>query len=83
MVAGMREDGTVEVLGFCISTTEQCRELLEDLRRRGLEDVELFVSDDSTQPDSQILLLKPIILVIRHYKLLKERYATLALLARM
>ena len=47
LVAGMREDGTVEVLGFCISTTEQCRELLEDLRRRGLEDVELFLSDDS------------------------------------
>ena len=47
LVAGMREDGTVEVLGFCISTTEQCHELLEDLRRRGLEDVELFLSDDS------------------------------------
>ena len=47
LVTGMREDGTVEVLGFCLSTVEQCRELLEDLRRRGLEEVELFVSDDS------------------------------------
>lgn len=40
LVAGMREDGTVEVLGFCISSAEQCHELLEDLRRRDLEDVE-------------------------------------------
>lgn len=31
---------------------------------------------------NQILLLKPIILFIQHYKLLKERDETLALLAR-
>jgi hypothetical protein len=35
------------------------------------------------QPDSQISLLEPVILVTRHYKLLKERYETLALLAPM
>lgn len=35
------------------------------------------------QPDSQISLLKPIIFVIQYYKLLKERYETLALLARI
>jgi len=40
-------------------------------------------SDYSMQPDSQISLLKPIIFVIQHYKLLKESYATLAILARM
>jgi putative transposase len=47
LVAGMREDMVLEVLGFCVSTGEQCCELLEDLRRRGLEQVSLFVSDDS------------------------------------
>jgi len=38
---------------------------------------------NSMQPDSQSSLLKPIIFVIQHYKLLKEHYETLALLARM
>jgi transposase-like protein len=47
LVAGMREDMSLEILGFCVSTGEQCVELLEDLRRRGLEHVGLFVSDDS------------------------------------
>jgi len=47
LVAGQREDGELDVLGFCVSTGEQCTELLQDLRRRGLEDVELFVSDGS------------------------------------
>lgn len=48
LVAGQREeDGALEVLGFCVSTGEQCRDLLADLRRRGLEGVELFVSDQS------------------------------------
>jgi len=47
LVAGMREDKVLEVLGFCVSSGEQCSELLEDLRRRGLEQVRLFVSDDS------------------------------------
>lgn len=47
LVAGQPEHGPLEVLGFCVSTGEQCRQLLQDLRRRGLEDVELFVSDQS------------------------------------
>jgi putative transposase len=47
LVAGRRDDGVMEVLGFCVSTGEQCRSLLEDLRRRGLENVRLFVSDES------------------------------------
>jgi len=48
LVAGQRDDGQLDVLGFCVSTGEQCGELLKDLRRRGLEGVELFVSDKST-----------------------------------
>ena len=47
LVAGQREDGHLDVLGFCISTGEQCRQLLQDLRDRGLEGVEMFVSDES------------------------------------
>jgi transposase-like protein len=47
LVVGQREDEVLQVLGFCVSTGEQCTELLWDLRRRGLEDVKLFVSDES------------------------------------
>jgi len=47
LVAGQPEHGPLEVLGFCVSTGEQCLQLLQDLRRRGLEGVELFVSDQS------------------------------------
>jgi len=47
LVSGQREDAALEVLGFCVSTGEQSVELLADLRRRGLEEVELFVSDES------------------------------------
>jgi putative transposase len=47
LVAGRRCDGVLEVLGFCVSTGEQCTDLLADLRRRGLENVQLFVSDES------------------------------------
>jgi putative transposase len=47
LVTGMTEDGVLEVLGFCVGPGEQCTDLLLDLRRRGLEDVKLFVSDDS------------------------------------
>jgi putative transposase len=48
LVSGRREaEDDLDVLGFCVSTGEQCRELLADLRRRGLENVELFVSDES------------------------------------
>jgi transposase-like protein len=47
LVAGRRDDGVMEVLGFGVSTGEQCRALLSDLRRRGLEKVQMFVSDES------------------------------------
>lgn len=47
LAAGQRDDGRLEVLGFCVSTGESCVELLKDLRRRGLENVEMFVSDQS------------------------------------
>jgi putative transposase len=47
LVAGMREDMSLEILGFSVSRSEQCSELLDDLQRRGLQQVGLFVSDDS------------------------------------
>lgn len=47
LVTGARHDGRKEVLGFCVSTGERCRRLLWDLRRRGLENVQMFVSDES------------------------------------
>jgi len=47
LVSGQREDGAMDVLGFCVSRGEQCRHLLADLHQRGLQDVRLFVSDDS------------------------------------
>lgn len=47
LVAGQRADGKLDLLGLCVSTGEQCLELLRDLRRRGLEGVEMFVSDES------------------------------------
>ena len=48
LVSGLRQaDGELEMLGFSVSTGERCVELLDDLRRRGLEDVALFVSDES------------------------------------
>jgi putative transposase len=60
LVAGMREDMTLEALGFCISTGEQCGDLLEDLRRRGLEQVSLFVSDDSPSIRSALEQVYPL-----------------------
>jgi len=47
LVMGQRQDGVKEVLGFCVSIGERCKPLLEDLRDRGLENVQLFVSDES------------------------------------
>lgn len=47
LVAGRRDDGGLDVLDFCVSSGESCRHLLASLRRRGLEGVELFVSDES------------------------------------
>jgi len=47
LVSGARFDGGTDVLGFSVGIGERCVELLADLRRRGLEGVELFVSDES------------------------------------
>jgi len=47
LVAGQRADGRLDMLGLSVSTGERCLQLLKDLRRRGLEGVELFVSDGS------------------------------------
>jgi putative transposase len=60
LVAGMREDQVLEVLGFCVSRAEQCRELLEDLRRRGLDQVRLFVSDDAPAIRSALEQIYPL-----------------------
>lgn len=60
LVAGMREDQGLEVLGFCVSRGEQCTDLLEDLRRRGLDQVRLFVSDDSPAIRSAIEQVYPL-----------------------
>ena len=59
LVAGRRDDGVMEILGFCISTGERCRTLLSDLRRRGLENVRLFVSDESGAIRSALNWLYP------------------------
>lgn len=47
LVVGVREDGDQDVLGFSLGSGEGCVDLLWDLRRRGLEGVQAFVSDDS------------------------------------
>jgi transposase-like protein len=47
LAVGLREDGGKDVLGFSLNTGEQCRELLWDLRHRGLEGVALFTTDGS------------------------------------
>ena len=47
IVMGLTHDGQKEVLGFAAHRGESCRDLLWNLRRRGLEGVELFVSDES------------------------------------
>lgn len=47
LVMGLTSDGQKEVLGFATQSGEQCKELLWNLRRRGLEGVDLFISDQS------------------------------------
>jgi transposase-like protein len=59
LAAGLRADGQLDVLGFCVSTGERCVELLADLRRRGLEGVELFVSDESASIRSALAQTYP------------------------
>jgi putative transposase len=52
----------MEVLGFTLSRGEECRTLLADLRRRGLENVQLFVSDESAAIRSAISEVYPEVL---------------------
>ena len=59
LATGLRDDGQLEVLGFSVSTGERCVELLSDLRRRGLEGVELFVSDESNAIRSALAQVYP------------------------
>ena len=59
LVVGLREDGGKDVLGFSLAAGEQCRELLWDLRRRGLEGVELFTSDGSAALESGLSEVYP------------------------
>ena len=59
LVAGSREDGLLEVLDFAVSAGESCTELLANLRRRGLEHVQLFVSDQSSAIRSALAEVYP------------------------
>jgi len=59
LVMGPSVSGRTEVLGFCTSTGEQCVDLLWDLRERGLETVELFVSDESAAIRSAVAKVYP------------------------
>lgn len=48
LAVGIREDGTKEVLSYAITPTESAyvwKELLQDLRERGTDEVLLFISD--------------------------------------
>jgi len=59
LVVGLREDGRQEVLGFSLGAGEGCVDLLWDLRRRGLEGVEMFVSDDAGAVQAAIAEVYP------------------------
>jgi len=59
LVVGLRENGAKEVLGFSLAAGEQCRELLWDLRQRGLAGVELFTSDGSGAIESALAEVYP------------------------
>lgn len=59
LVMGLTEAGRKEVLGFCAGSGEECRGLLWDLRGRGLQEVELFVSDESAAIRSAVAEVFP------------------------
>jgi len=51
VAVGIREDGTKEVISYAVAPTESAsvwKELLEDIKSRGVEDVLLFVTDGLT-----------------------------------
>ena len=59
LVVGLREDGRQEVLGFSLGAGEGGVDLLWNLRRRGLEGVQMFVSDDSGAVQAAIAEVYP------------------------
>ncbi|NGY75725.1 IS256 family transposase [Bacillus megaterium] len=67
IAVGIREDGSKEVLGYTIAPNESAfvwKELLEDIKSRGVEEILLFISDglkgisDSVFLSIQLLLIK-------------------------
>jgi transposase-like protein len=59
IVMGLTHAGQKEVLGFAANRGEACRELLWDLRKRGLDGVELIVSDEGAAIRSAIAEVFP------------------------
>ncbi|HFU2044714.1 TPA: transposase, partial [Enterococcus faecium] len=62
IVIGIRLDGTKEVLGFTIAPTESAyvwKEILQDLKDRGLEEVLLVVTDGLSGIDDSIHSVYP------------------------
>jgi transposase-like protein len=59
LVVGLREDGRKDVLGFSLGAGESCSDLLGDLRQRGLEGVQLFVSDDAGAVEAAVREVYP------------------------
>jgi len=59
LISGARNDGGLDVLGFSVGLGERCVELLADLRRRGLEGVEMFVSDEAAAIRSALEQIYP------------------------
>jgi len=62
IVIGIRLDGTKEVLGFTIAPTESAyvwKEVLQDLKDRGLEEVLLVVTDGLSGIDNSIHSIYP------------------------
>jgi len=72
IVLGAKEDGSTDVLGFCVGAGESCGDLLKDLQDRGLKTVKLFVSDDSLAIRSAIA---------EHYPEIPWQYCTVHRLA--
>jgi len=62
LAIGIRLDGSKEVLGYTIASTESVhvwRELLENFRERGMEDVLLFISDGLKGMESMLFEVYP------------------------
>lgn len=62
IAVGIREDGSKEVLSYTIAPTESAfvwKELLEDIKDRGVEEVLLFISDGLKGITERILTVYP------------------------